>query len=350
MKSIFKKAQIQAISTCIPNQKITLEEQVDLLYGGDIKKAQRIKKSIGLDVRYIADEKTTTLDLCFQASLNLFKQIPIQKQEIDAIIFVTQTPDFLQPNNAHLLHGKLNLSQNCACFDLNQGCSGYVYGLFLSSMLIESGARHVLLCAGDTLSKTVDPKDSNTAPIFGDAGSATLISYSTKDLSSFFSIHSDGTGWENIILPNSAFRNHASFVKTPCHAQTLCMDGAEVFNFSIDKEPKAIQEILQESHKNINEIDYIFFHQANAYIISNIARRLDLPIHKAPSDSVGKYGNTSSASIPLAICDTLNSTFRKSQQVILSGFGVGLSWATCLTSLQDDTIILSPQFFNKEKL
>ena len=175
MKSIFKKAQIQAISTCIPNQKITLEEQVDLLYGGDIKKAQRIKKSIGLDVRYIADEKTTTLDLCFQASLNLFKQIPIQKQEIDAIIFVTQTPDFLQPNNAHLLHGKLNLSQNCACFDLNQGCSGYVYGLFLSSMLIESGARHVLLCAGDTLSKTVDLKDSNTAPIFGDAGSATLI-------------------------------------------------------------------------------------------------------------------------------------------------------------------------------
>lgn len=349
MKSIFNHIKIQAISTCIPNQKITLEDQVDLLYDGDVKKAQRIKKSIGLDTRYITDQETT-LDLCFQASLDLFAQVPISQQEIDAIIFVTQTPDFLQPNNAHLLHGKLNLSQNCACFDLNQGCSGYIYGLFLASMLIQSGAKHILLCAGDTLSKVVNPKDSNTAPIFGDAGSATLISHTTKETLSFFSIHSDGTGWENIILPNSAFRKSAHLSKTPCHSKTLCMDGAEVFNFSIDKEPKAIQEILQDACKDINEIDYIFFHQANAYIISNIARRLNLPLHKAPSDSVGKYGNTSSASIPLAICDTLSSTMRQNQQVILSGFGVGLSWATCLMSLQDDTIILSPQFFMKEKL
>ena len=350
MKSSFNHTQIQAISTCIPSQKVALEEQVDLLYNGDIKKAQRIKKSIGLDTRYIADSDTTTLDLCVQASLNLFNQTPIDRQKIDAVIFVTQTPDFLQPNNAHLLHAKLNLSQDCACFDLNQGCSGYVYGLFLASMLIQSGAKYVLLCAGDTLSKVVDPKDSNTAPLFGDAGSATLIAHTTEERLSFFSIHSNGLGWENIVLPNSAFRNSSVLTKTPQHSQTLCMDGAEVFNFSIDKEPKAIQEILKNSQKNISEIDYIFFHQANAYIISNIARRLDLPLHKAPWDSVGKYGNTSSASIPLAICDALHSCSKQTHQVILSGFGVGLSWATCLTSLKDDTIILSPQFFDKEIL
>lgn len=350
MKSSFNHIQIQAISTCIPSQKVTLEEQVDLLYNGDIKKAQRIKKSIGLDTRYIADSDTTTLDLCTQAALNLFQQVSIDKQKIDAIIFVTQTPDFLQPNNAHLLHARLNLSQNCACFDLNQGCSGYVYGLFLASMLIQSGAKHILLCAGDTLSKVVDPKDSNTAPLFGDAGSATLITYSKKESASLFCIHSNGLGWENIILPNSAFRNSSVLTKTPPHSKTLCMDGAEVFNFSIDKEPKAIQEILEDAQSNIDEIDYIFFHQANAYIISNIARRLNLPLHKAPWDSVGKYGNTSSASIPLAICDTLHSSTQQERRVILSGFGVGLSWATCLISLQDDTIILPPQFFHKENL
>lgn len=350
MKTKFTQAQIQAIATCIPRKQINLEDQIDLLYNGDIKKAQRIKKSIGLNTRYITDSETTTLDLCFQASLSIFANHSIKLDEIEAIIFVTQTPDFLQPNNAHILHHKLKLSQECVCFDLNQGCSGYVYGLFLASMLIQSGVKNILLCAGDTLSKVVDPSDSNTAPLFGDAGSATLITRSTKENLSFFSIHADGFGWENIILPNSAFRNNSVLTKTPHHSKTLCMDGAEVFNFSIDKEPKAIQEILEDSKKNIDEIDYIFFHQANAYIISNIARRLKLPLHKAPSDSVGKYGNTSSASIPLAICDALHDIEKKNIQVILSGFGVGLSWATYLTTLQNDTIILPPQFYNKENL
>lgn len=339
MKALFRNSYIQAICTCVPSKIVYLKDQVDLLYNGDHKKAQRIQKTIGLNARHITDEKTTTLDLCFKACEELLKHQEGLLSQLDALIFITQTPDFLQPNNAHLLHGKLNLPQECACFDLNQGCSGYVYGLFFASSLIENGARNVLLCAGDTLSKVINPHDSNTAPIFGDAGSATLISKGKND--SFFSLYADGKGWNNIILPNSGF-NKSYFPKIP-HDQYFYMDGAEVFNFSIDKEPKAIQNILEYSQKNIQEIDYIFFHQANAYIISNIARRLNLPLHQAPSESIQKYGNTSSASIPLAICDLLHSKQRReSMQIILSGFGVGLSWATCLTTLQNHCKILPP--------
>ncbi|ANV98005.1 hypothetical protein BBW65_03960 [Helicobacter enhydrae] len=343
MKTIFHSGAIQSIACCIPSNAVKLEDQAQQFYNGDIKKAQRIKKSIGLDTRYIADNQTTTLDLCFQASKTLLKT---SNAPIDVLIFVTQTPDFSQPNNAHLLHGKLNLSQNCACFDLNQGCSGYVYGLFLAFMLLSSGAENILLCVGDTMSKVLHPNDSNTTPIFGDAGSATLIS--NTNAKSYFTLHSDGAGWENIIVPNSGFRKNPYLSKNYQYPSFLCMDGAEVFNFSIEKEPKAIEEILQFSQNKIEDIDYIFFHQANAYIISNIARRLELDVSKAPSECVGKYGNTSSASIPLAICDLLSQKREKNLRVILSGFGVGLSWATALIHLDKHTQIFHPIFYNKE--
>ncbi|WP_027327675.1 3-oxoacyl-ACP synthase [Helicobacter pametensis] len=346
MKTLFHHSSIQAIACCVPENLIKLEDQVDTLYKGDTKKMQRIQKTIGLNARYVANQMTTTLDLCFQASQKVLESTKLDSSLIDAIVFVTQTPNFLQPNNAHLLHGKLNLTQECACFDLNQGCSGFVYALFLASSLIESGAQHVLICAGDTLSKVVDPKDSNTAPIFGDAGSATLVS--KEKGSSFFSLHSDGKGWENIVLPNSAFGIHCGFQKTPHDSRHLYMDGAEVFNFSIDKEPKAIHEILQFAQKEISEIDYIFFHQANAYIISNITRRLGLTLDKSPTQSIAKYGNTSSASIPLAICDYFwNTKLEADLQLILSGFGVGLSWATCLTTLKNHAMILEPFLLNQ---
>lgn len=340
MKLIFSNASIKSIATCLPQKKITLEDQVDLLYGGDLKKLQRIQKSIGLHSRYITTEETT-LDLCYEASIKILQDDI--KKSIDAVIFVTQTPDFLQPNNAHILHGKLGLKEDCACFDVNQGCSGYVYGLLLAYSLIQSGAENILLCAGDTISKIVCPADSNTTPLFGDAGSATLI---TKNhTKSFFSLHSNGNGWDNIILPNSGFRQLQNKQKFETKTHYLCMDGAEVFNFSIDKEPKAIREILQYANQQISEIDYIFFHQANAYIISNIIRRLGIESHKAPIDSISKYGNTSSSSIPLAICDSIHTSIDNDFKVILSGFGVGLSWATALLTLQKNTIIHKPFFY-----
>ena len=386
MQFTFQNARIHAIATSLPPHIRTLEDDAPTLYDGDLKKVARIKKSIGLDRRHIADSHTTTLDLCFDAckqilSSPLLSTLPPSStplstppattpaSHIDGIIFVTQTPDFLQPNNSHLLHARLNLSSHCLCFDVNQGCSGYVYGLFLASMLIEQGATNILLCAGDTMSKVVHTSDSNTTPLFGDAGSATLITRATPQdsphttpknpttpidpqnptanpLASFFTLHADGKGAEFIHLPQSGFKTPPFFPKDYLHSHHLNMDGAEVFNFSIDKEPKAIQEILSYANSDISQIDYVFFHQANAYIISNIARRLDLPLSKAPLDSISRYGNTSSASIPLAICDHLaNAKSKADLKLILSGFGVGLSWASALLTLPESAQIFPPHIY-----
>ncbi|RAX51424.1 hypothetical protein CCY99_09085 [Helicobacter sp. 16-1353] len=362
-KIMFNNAKIAGIVACVPKDSISLDSQINIFYDNNTAKLNRIKKTIGLDKRHIADKNTTTLDLCLESARLLLEMLSLDRDKIDAVIFVTQTPDFLQPNNSHILHSHLNLKESCACFDVNQGCSGYVYGLYLAFMMIETNLDNILLCAGDTMSKVVNPSDSNTAPLFGDGGSATIIT--RKIAKSYFSLNANGNGYRNIILPNSGFRGNLSDINCEIDSKDsmdsadskdstkdidskyLYMNGGEVFNFSIDKEPKAIKEILGFGKYNINDIDLIFFHQANAYILTNIAKRLNIPLEKVPMESISKYGNTSSASIPLAICDyCTNKKIEKNLKVILSGFGVGLSWASALLEL--DSPMINIKFYQKE--
>lgn len=340
----FNKAKISGIVTAVPENFKKLEDDVDTLYDGDIKQVNRIKKSIGLDKRHVVEGNVTTADLCEVAAKDLLTNMEVEKDSIGAIILVTQTPDYFQPATAAYLHGKLGLSENCAAFDVNQGCSGYVYGLWLAYMMIETQTcENVLVLAGDTLSKVVNSSDSNVAPLFGDAGTATMVQKSEVENKSFFTLHVDGSKFDTIIQPKGAFREPSKeiikderiFDTTEKRSlENLYMDGAEVFNFSIKTEPKAIGEILELSNKTQDDIDYIIFHQANKYIISNIARRLKFPLSKAPCETTGKYGNQSSASIPCTICDAINEDVTlKKVELVLSGFGVGLSWASCQLSL-----------------
>lgn len=344
-KSVFTKVKITGIVTCVPENFRTLEEEVDTLYSGDIKQVNRIKKSIGLNKRHIVIGNTTTSDLCEVAAIKLLNEMKITRDDIGTIIFVSQTPDYFQPATATYLHGKLNLSEHCSAFDVNQGCTGYIYGLWLAHMMIETNScEKVLLLAGDTLSKIVNPLDSNVAVLFGDAGTATLIEKSKEEQKTYFTLHTNGSKFDTIIQPQGAFRTPTNeiikdkriFEISEKRALTnLYMDGAEVFNFSIETEPKAIAEILEMSNSKQEDIDYIIFHQANKYIISNIARRLKFPLEKAPSETTGKYGNQSSASIPCTICDAINDDVNsKKMNLVLSGFGVGLSWATCQLVLE----------------
>ena len=344
-KSVFKKAKISGIVTCVPENFRLLEDEIDILYNGDVKQVDRIKKSIGLNKRHIVKNDTTTSDLCEVAANKLLQEMNIDKSTINAIIFVSQTPDYFQPATATYLHGKLALSEECSAFDVNQGCTGYVYGLWLAHMMIETNScEKVLVLVGDTLSRVVNPLDTNVAALFGDAGTATLIIKSNEEQNSYFSLHTNGLKFDTIIQPEGAFRkptkniiNDKRIFETSDKRLlgNLYMDGAEVFNFSIEKEPKAIKEILEISNNTEKEIDYIIFHQANKYIISNIARRLGFPLEKTPFETTGKYGNQSSASIPCTICDAINKeVITKKVKLILSGFGVGLSWATCQLELE----------------
>lgn len=339
----FNTAKVSGIVTVVPQIEKSIDDEIDF-YGGNEKQIARIKKAIGLDKRRVTDESTTTLDLAEQAAEQLLQGMAITKSGITGLVFVTQTPDHFQPSNAAILHGRLGLSKNCASFDVNLGCSGYVYGLWLAHMMVASGScTKVLLIAGDTLSKCVNHRDRATAPLFGDAASATLIEKTEENIASYFSLHTDGKGQEFIKVPAGGFRlpkTKETALETEDEEgnfrslNNIYMNGGEVFNFSIKTEPAAITEILEFSGEIIDNIDYVVFHQANKYIITNIAKRLKLPLEKVPCETVSKYGNQSSASIPATICDALNEQVSQdNKKLIISGFGVGLSWASAILNL-----------------
>lgn len=340
-KSQFQRAELRAVVTCVPVTEKRIDDEVEL-FGGNEQQVARIKKTIGLDRRRVVGDGVTTADLCARAAERLFETAGIAAGGIDAIICVTQTPDYLQPCNAAVLHGRLGMRTDCAALDVNLGCSGYVYGLWLAHMMVESGGcGHILLLAGDTTSRLVNPRDRAVAPLFGDGGSATLVTAAATPQTAWFSLGTDGTGYDKLIVPAGASRTPASpetrrestdeagNVRCP---ENLFMDGAEVFNFSIKVEPEAVRELLAYAGLDPEAVDAFVFHQANRYILTNIAKRLKLDPAKVPMATVERFGNQSSASIPSALCGELPGRLLAAEPatLLLSGFGVGLSWASAI--------------------
>lgn len=340
--------KISGITTVVPPLEKCIDEDVDQ-YAGGATAIQRIKETIGVGRRRVADPSVTALDLCLYAAEALLDEFSIDRESIDAVICVTQTPDYLQPCNAAVIHGKMELPESCACFDVNMGCSGYVYGLWIAGSLVEQGMlKRVLLLAGDTISKCVNPRDKTVSPLFGDAGSATLIEYQEGATPSSFALNTDGSGYEALIIPAGGYRNprneeNARAVEDSDgnwrSACDLHMKGGDVFNFTLREVSKAILGILSQAGIAKEEIDYFFLHQANRYILSNIAKRIKVPIEKVPCDVASRYGNQSSASIPCVMADSLGGDTGESLHVLLSGFGVGLSWASAVLIL-DPSVVL----------
>lgn len=337
--------RIVAVRTAVPCQEIKIEDELEY-YGGSLKKAERAKNMIGTCCRRQAYPDQTSSDLCFSAAENLLEKHPHLRDEADALIFVTQSPDHDLPATACILQNRLGLSQNCAAFDVNQGCAGYVYGLWLSASLINSGCNNVLLLAGDVPYRKRDPRNRIVAPIFGDGGSATYLRRDESAKPLFFSIGTDGSGYNFIIMP--AGRGRLPFYEDlnqnrpfltdimdshgfPWRLCDTYMNGKEVFGFTLKVVPGHIKEFLKKTGCSTEEIDYFILHQANRQIISEIAKKAGLPADKTPSSSFSRFGNLSSASIPAALCDLFGTdgSFRPAR-MLLCGYGVGLSWASCL--------------------
>jgi 3-oxoacyl-[acyl-carrier-protein] synthase-3 len=305
---------------------------------------ERVAKTIGLGERKVASAGITALDLCEDASRRLLAALDIEPSTIDAIIFVTQTPDHSQPNNACLLHGRLALSKTSMAFDLSLGCSGWVYGLYQAGLLCaHGGAGRVLLCAGDTLSRLTNPLDQSTNPLFGDAGSAAIIEKTGNNTPWYFILGTDGKLATTIKVPAGGARTPTSNqtrIETKNsdgniqHLENLIMDGAEVFNFSLREIPTAVNSVIKKAGWQLNEVDALVLHQANKFIIDNIATKVGLKSCHIPSNLVGKYGNQSSASIPAALIEELGKKLSgQSLKIVGCGFGVGLSWAAFATEM-----------------
>lgn len=312
-----------------------------------ISEAERnlLIKTTGIATRHVAQPGITTGDLCQAAAEKLIAELKWDKSEIDLVVFVSQSPDHFLPATSILLQHKLGLPKTTAAFDISLGCSGFVYGLsVISGMMATGGFRKALLLAGDISSHAMTPDDKSTWPLFGDAGTATAIS---RDANAkvFFNLQSDGGGADAIIIPDGGLRtpiNDKTYITEEVekgvvrHRRNLWLNGLDVFNFSVREAPPNIKTLIEFAGINAEEVDHFVFHQANLLMNETIRKKLKVPGEKVPY-SLPEFGNTSSASIPLTIVANLKEQARAPKKWIFSGFGVGLSWASCY--LETETMV-----------
>lgn len=292
--------------------------------------AQKIEEKLGIVERRIAADHETSGDLAAAAAEKLFATDVCSRQEIDYLIFCTQTPDYLLPTTACILQERLKLPSKCGAIDFNLGCSGYVYGLGLAKGLIETGqARNVLFLTGETYSKLMRPDDKSTRTLFGDAGAATMLQGRNACEASIgsFIYGTDGRGAEDLIVRNGGMRHPGS----PLHeGDGMCMDGTKIFNFSVREVAASLDALLKQSNYSIDEIDLFIFHQANGYMLEFLRRKCGIPETKFYRH-FKQIGNTVSNTIPIALHHAMSEgRIKKGTKVALVGFGVGLSWASCV--------------------
>lgn len=328
MLSRFERIGIKAVSACVPAQNYTLVEYAPNLITE--KEAKRFTKNTGFSQLAIAPAGVTTSDLCYQAALKLFEKYSIGKNKIDGLIFVTQTPDWYLPATCHYLQEKLGLPKDIICFDVNEGCSGYEQGLYLASTLVAAKqCKNVLLLAGDTISKITNPDDRATRLIFGDAGTASIVGEDNNSMS--FNINTYGERYEAIMTADSRHR----ITPPSVHNGLLSLDGMGIMNFTLNDVPMNMTQLLRFADLQDEDIDLYACHQANKLILMSLADKLGIAREKLPFVA-GGTGNTSSASIPLMLCQERYEGLNK---VMLCGFGVGLACASCITSLANTEIM-----------
>ncbi|KQS55448.1 hypothetical protein ASG17_05005 [Brevundimonas sp. Leaf363] len=284
-----------------------------------------VAKMTGVEARHWVKEGQTAADLCFDAASRLLTALDWAPESVDALIFVTQTPDQRMPAGALLLHGRLGLPVECAAFDVGLGCSGYTYGLWLAAIMVQSGRKRVLLCAGDTISPLLGPDDRGTVMLFGDAGTATAIEADPTAKPMRFVLRSDGKGAGAIVVTGGGFR-------APGEMERLEMAGPEVFAFTLRAVPAMVTDVL--AGDDPASIDAYAFHQANRFIIQNLIRKLKLAPEAAPVN-IDRFGNTSMSSIPLLMTTDLSARLTSEPtRLVAAGFGVGLSWGAALLDLE----------------
>lgn len=332
--------QIKGISCAVPKDIYSNMDYERI----SIKEREMLIRTTGVEKRHVAKFGTTTADLCKVATNKLLNELKWQRSDIEILIFVSQSRDYLIPATACILQNRLELSKNCMAFDVNMGCSGYVYGLsIIAGIMAATKLKKGLLLVGDVSTLNTSYKDKSTFPLFGDAGTCTAIQF-VDGAQMDFNLQTDGSGYEAIIIRDGGCRNYASKESFDSKKYSdgiernrveLELDGIQVFNFSLKEVHLNILTLLEFRKNKVEEIDYFIFHQANKLINESIRKKLKIPIEKFPY-SMAEYGNTSSASIPLTILAALSENLQnQNQKLLISGFGVGLSWGSAIVDFKN---------------
>lgn len=327
MKTRIDGVRVSAIAAAVPKQSMGL---ADLMQEFGEAEVRRIVRATGIESLRIADGLTTG-DLCAAAAQHLLLRSATDPGSIDAIILATQTPDRLMPGTSTLLQHRLGLSEDVVPYDINYGCSGYVFGLYLASSLLAGGAcRRVLLCTGDVTTRLLGDRDRNVRMVFGDAATATLVERAPGEV--HFLLRTDGAGADHLTtrwLPTKVGPEQS------VAARHLEMDGAEVMGFALREVPRLVDDLLAFAGLERQQIELFALHQANAFMLQQLRRMLGVPQECLPV-AVNGYGNTGPSSIPLMLCSSFAGA-PLPRHALVCAFGVGLSYGACHANLQGCT-------------
>lgn len=330
------QAHIQAVSYYLP--RLILDNQ-ELNKEFPEWSADKISLKTGIFERRIATEDEFVSDMAVSVAEKLFQEHRIDRSKVDFLLLCTQSPDYFLPTTACIVQDRLKLATNIGALDFNLGCSGYVYGLSLAKGLIAGGiATNVLLITAETYSKLINPRDKSNRTIFGDGASATLITVETGVCEiGDFSLGTDGSGAENLIVKNGGIRNlrhkgkdlidEAEFIRND---NNLFMNGGEIFKFTAQAVPSLVRSLLQKLDLSLEEIDLFIFHQANEFMLNFIRKKIGIPEDKFYI-FLKDCGNTVSSTIPIALCEAIKTgRIKQADKVLLAGFGVGYSWGSTI--------------------
>ena len=330
--------RIRGITTCVPKQSVSNLDCPPEQKG----ERERLIRNIGIQNRRVSRGNQCFSDLAQDAAEHLIEGLHWKREEIDALIVITQSPDYSYPGTAILIQDRMKLPTTCLAFDINLGCSGYPYGLFVMASMMSAGKiKKALVLVGDKSTNT-ESQDTGFVVLFSDAGTATALEYDDAAPPMYFDMNSDGSGYQAIYCPAGGNR----VPLTPEHMERrlddngimrrgidIVLDGPAILNFSLLRVPPATRMITEYAGLTFDDIDYFVYHQANRMINETIRKKLGIPPEKVPV-SLWDYGNTSSASIPLTLTvNTAESLMKERKRVLMCGFGVGLSWATCIAEL-----------------
>lgn len=334
-QAIIRNVRYAGMASCVPRRVLSNIDDCP----PQIRSArERVVRNIGIETRRICSEWQYFSDLAVDATERLLAELQWERDEIDALIVVTQSPDYLIPGTAIILQDRLGLKTGTIAFDINLGCSAYPFGLHvLGSMMASGGIRKALLLVGDKAASVVEP-------LFSDAGTATALVHDPDAPPMYFDLNSDGSGYQAIMLPAGGhrepygiqhtvpFKDNDGIWRSP---SALILDGPAVLSFSTQRVPPAVRDLLAFAECPIGDIDFFVFHQANRMINETIRKKLGLDSEKVPS-TLHDFGNTSGASIPVTMTARLRDALLSGKQkVLMSGFGIGLSWGSCIIDIEN---------------